>query len=315
MVRPTKVACEACKGLGFVEAAVAAPDEWLKEAMHLAHSLESALMPDGWSNNDGDSWFESPDDAEISYGMPLGEEFELLASIYSYPVRYRIAKLEGDETFSEPMGDEMKPNIRAAFAALLAHLRNRPRCAGQCRGDGWRAIETAPKDVDCAFWVVPKTAEEAHVDTSGDPIVGKGEPRMYFGKYGRWSSLEKAVLWHVLPAAPGAALSTSPERHCRVQEVNLTDEQRAMLTSTAKEISGREQPDKAHVAAPCEPRSCQGAEVTTNVVHFPRGNAAVQELSDALRELVYSFTSRISVAEAVGALEVFKHDLIEEQKE
>jgi chorismate mutase len=51
-----------------------------------------------------------------------------------------------------------------------------------------------------------------------------------------------------------------------------------------------------------------------SVLNFPKQSAAVQQLSDALRELVYSFASRISVAEAIGALEIAKHEVIEDQK-
>lgn len=51
------------------------------------------------------------------------------------------------------------------------------------------------------------------------------------------------------------------------------------------------------------------------VIHFPARNSAVSELQAALRELVYSFSARITLAEAVGTLDVVKHDLIEEQKD
>jgi hypothetical protein len=70
-------------------------------------------------------------------------------------------------------------------------------------GSGWKPIESAPRDVNAIFWVVPKTAEEAYFNTSGDPIVSRMKPRMAAGiKYGQWSSLEKAILWAPLPAAP-----------------------------------------------------------------------------------------------------------------
>jgi hypothetical protein len=53
------------------------------------------------------------------------------------------------------------------------------------------------------FRVVPKTAEETYVDTSGNPIVGRGAPRMVIGRYGCcWSSLEKATHWLSIPALP-----------------------------------------------------------------------------------------------------------------
>lgn len=67
----------------------------------------------------------------------------------------------------------------------------------------WCSMETAPRDFVCLWWVVPKTAEEAYCDTSGNPIVARSlEPRMVMGKHGHWSSLMKAIYWHPLPNPP-----------------------------------------------------------------------------------------------------------------
>lgn len=49
-----------------------------------------------------------------------------------------------------------------------------------------------------------------------------------------------------------------------------------------------------------------------NVLHFPaHRNSAVTELSERLRDLVYSYCHRMSVAEAVGALTVLQSEIIE----
>lgn len=68
----------------------------------------------------------------------------------------------------------------------------------------WIPVGTDPhRDYECLWWVVPKTAEEAYCDTSGNPIIGASlKPRMVMGKYGSWCSLEKAIYWHPLPNPP-----------------------------------------------------------------------------------------------------------------
>lgn len=71
----------------------------------------------------------------------------------------------------------------------------------------WRSIETAPKDEEAIFWVCPiGISDEYFVDTSGNPILGSGNPRIFVGKYRRWSSLEKGTHWMPLPPPPKDAL-------------------------------------------------------------------------------------------------------------
>ena len=52
----------------------------------------------------------------------------------------------------------------------------------------WQPIETVPKGAELWFWVVPKSPEESYTDTSGNPIVSSGKPRLHRGKYGTWSA-------------------------------------------------------------------------------------------------------------------------------
>ena len=68
----------------------------------------------------------------------------------------------------------------------------------------WRAIESAPKDREVFFWCVPKTPDEAYMDTSGNSIFSIHEPFLHRGHFGSWSSLSKATHWMPLPSAPGA---------------------------------------------------------------------------------------------------------------
>lgn len=68
----------------------------------------------------------------------------------------------------------------------------------------WQPIETAPRDEEAFFWVVPKTPEEAYVNTAGDPIFGTFRPYLHRGKFKSWSSLSKATHWMPLPDPPVA---------------------------------------------------------------------------------------------------------------
>ena len=63
----------------------------------------------------------------------------------------------------------------------------------------WQPIETAPKDREVLFWVVPLSAEETYRDTSGNPITSGAQPRVMFCRFGHWSSLSKATHWADVP--------------------------------------------------------------------------------------------------------------------
>jgi hypothetical protein len=79
---------------------------------------------------------------------------------------------------------------------------------------GWHPIATAPKRETVFFWVVPKTPEESYVDTSGNPIVSSGPPRLHMGQHGTWGSLSKATHWMPLPAPPaGITPPQTTEKH------------------------------------------------------------------------------------------------------
>lgn len=74
--------------------------------------------------------------------------------------------------------------------------------AGVPEPQGWQPIETAPRDEEVFFWVVPKTPEEAFIDTSGKSIFGTHGPHWHRGRLKTWSSLSKATHWMPLPAPP-----------------------------------------------------------------------------------------------------------------
>lgn len=68
----------------------------------------------------------------------------------------------------------------------------------------WQPMETAPQTETALFWIVPKSPEESYTNTSGTPIVSRLPPRLFYGKRGEWSAVDKATHW-MLPAPPAFA--------------------------------------------------------------------------------------------------------------
>lgn len=91
------------------------------------------------------------------------------------------------------------PDDRANDALVFA--------ATELRKMTWQPMATAPKDVEAFFWIVPKSADEAWLDTSGKPITVDHRPYRHLGLFGSWGALSKAVLWMSLPDPP------TPEAH------------------------------------------------------------------------------------------------------
>jgi hypothetical protein len=140
----------------------------------------------------------------------------------------RIATQDGAEMNTTPQADHVavlqrvaaEMNLRASDKyetiphADVAEWRDKLTAAieaMQRQGEPWQPIETAPKDVTCYFWVTPKTADEAYIDTSGNPIVSHAKPYIRQCKLGEWGALMKATHWHPMqelsppPAAGGAS--------------------------------------------------------------------------------------------------------------
>lgn len=59
----------------------------------------------------------------------------------------------------------------------------------------WQPIETAPKNEECWFWIVPKNVDETYYDTSNRPILARFAPFAFVTKHGCWMSLAKATHW------------------------------------------------------------------------------------------------------------------------
>jgi hypothetical protein len=76
---------------------------------------------------------------------------------------------------------------------LIHELRAALSASGA--GVGWHSMSTAPTDREVWFWVVPKTAEETYVNTSGEPILSQATPHLFRGRRGTWGSLLKATHW------------------------------------------------------------------------------------------------------------------------
>lgn len=49
-----------------------------------------------YSNDDGDSWYDCPDDIEFVDGLSVGDEYELSAGNYSWTERFRVVKTPDD---------------------------------------------------------------------------------------------------------------------------------------------------------------------------------------------------------------------------
>lgn len=64
---------------------------------------------------------------------------------------------------------------------------------------GWRPIETAPRDEICDFWI-----EWADGCGPGRPLgeTPYAHRQRFRGKFGGWSSVEKATHWMPLPEPP-----------------------------------------------------------------------------------------------------------------
>lgn len=86
------------------------------------------------------------------------------------------------------------PKALALLRDLLAAL--------EAQTPQWQPIETAPREEEVFFWIVPKTAEESYTDTSGRSICSTAPPYLHRGKWKTWNSLSKATHWMPLPARP-----------------------------------------------------------------------------------------------------------------
>jgi hypothetical protein len=92
------------------------------------------------------------------------------------------------------------------------HATLRAALSASGAGVGWHSMSTAPTDREVWFWVVPKTAEETYVNTSGEPILSQATPHLFRGRRGTWGSLLKATHWQDIhdPDPPLAGVFVPP---------------------------------------------------------------------------------------------------------
>ena len=59
----------------------------------------------------------------------------------------------------------------------------------------------------------------------------------------------------------------------------------------------------------------EGLEMNDNVIHadFQRRHEAENEMVTAIKDVIYSFAGRMSVASMFGVIEVVKNDMVKEQ--
>ncbi len=117
-------------------------------------------------------------------------------------LRAALGRIEDASNLVKWEGLRAQPGLalKAIHDEASAALSGEPRLAHE--PSGWRHIETAPRRQKCLFWVVPKTADETYVDSSGKPIVGAFEPYLLLEEYGAWSGLAKATHWMPAPSPP-----------------------------------------------------------------------------------------------------------------
>lgn len=92
-----------------------------------------------YSDDDGDTWRDCPDDCEFVEGRALGEEFELQASIRSWKEVFRVTKVP-DETSDDY---EVEPvSIRATAAPQAqADARDAEWLTTEGRAHGFRVMQ------------------------------------------------------------------------------------------------------------------------------------------------------------------------------
>lgn len=69
---------------------------WRMKVYAAPQDSEAVPLADCYSNNDGDSWLDCPDDIEFVHGLKVGDEYELKASIWAWPERFRVTKVPDD---------------------------------------------------------------------------------------------------------------------------------------------------------------------------------------------------------------------------
>lgn len=124
----------------------------------------------------------------------------------------------------------------------------------------WQPIETAPHDREVLFWVVPLSADETYRDTSGNPITSGEKPRMMFCRFGRWSSLSKAIYWADVPGSPTVTKSEEPEPEhvcdggwaCHFHDVKKAADETSALQGFVCKCGARILYGRKHLNCPAE---------------------------------------------------------------
>ncbi|PWB21363.1 hypothetical protein DCO45_02905 [Comamonas sp. JNW] len=111
---------------------------WRGQYIHLPIAqaeVQAEPVADCYSDDDGDTWRDLPSDIDFVQGRKLGEEFELQASIRSWPEVFRVTKVpdENDDDYEvEPVSIRTAPQAQPAGALDWAvqrwndEVRNRP---------------------------------------------------------------------------------------------------------------------------------------------------------------------------------------------
>lgn len=102
--------------------------------------VQAEPVADCYSDDDGDTWRDLPSDIDFVQGRKLGEEFELQASIRSWPEVFRVTKVpdENDDDYEvEPVSIRTAPQAQPADALTQAALDVLAERRRQVEGEGW----------------------------------------------------------------------------------------------------------------------------------------------------------------------------------
>jgi hypothetical protein len=140
---------------------------------------------------------------------------EIVEEMRAEGSRYKSHDLGYVDSVSANRVDEWADEIAACLAAEgELEPQRKSNGIGLLDTQGWQPIETAPREDEVFFWIVPKIADETYVNTSGQAIISNAAPYLHRGKWKSWGSLSKPTHWMPLPAPPMAS-PASPEEEPR----------------------------------------------------------------------------------------------------
>jgi hypothetical protein len=170
-------------------------------------------------------------------------------AIDAFDLRAALDGLVGDfikATEHEGATDCKKyPSYPKALLALNNPLAAAPVPCAASPADPWQPIETAPRNAEVFFWIVPKTPEESYTDSSGKPIVGDFQPFLHRGKFKTWGGLSKATHWMPLPTPPRATGEGARDEGRAMVSVQSSVDRSGGATDSTRAVVASDRPTPA----------------------------------------------------------------------